>query len=137
MNDNTRYLPAVGRILIGSIFAMSGLTKVSTYAATTAMISGAGVPLAPVGWAIAMVVEIGLGALLLLGWRARPVAAGLAVWCIVTAVLFHHDFADQNMMIHFLKNVMIAAGLLQIAHAGAATFSLDARHAALRKPGLA
>lgn len=127
MADNTRYLPAIGRIFIGGIFAMSGLTKIPTYAATTGMIAAAGLPLAPMGWGIAIAVEIGLGLLLLVGWRVRPVAAVLAVWCLATAVFFHRDFADQNMMIHFLKNLMIAGGLLQIVHFGAGAFSLDAR----------
>ena len=127
MADNTRYLPAIGRILVGGIFAMSGLTKVSAYAATTASITAAGLPLAPLGWAVALAVEIGLGLLLLLGWRVRPVAAALALWCLATAVFFHRDFTDQNMMIHFLKNLMIAGGLLQIVHFGAGAFSLDAR----------
>jgi putative oxidoreductase len=30
-------------------------------------------------------------------------------------------------MIHFLKNLMIAGGLLQIVHFGTGAFSLDAR----------
>lgn len=127
MTDNTRYLPAVGRVMIGGIFAMSGLTKIAAYAATTGMIQAAGLPLAPLGSAIAIVVEIGLGLLLLAGWRVRRVAAALVVWCFLTAVFFHRNFADQNMMIHFLKNLMIAGGLLQIVHFGAGAFSLDAR----------
>ena len=113
IDDRTRYLPFIGRLLIGGIFAMSGLTKVSAYAGTTGMITAAGLPLAPLGWGIALVVEIGLGLLLAAGFRARPVAAILAVWCVTTAVFFHRDFADQNMMIHFLKNIMLAGGLLQ------------------------
>ena len=48
MADNTRYLPAIGRILVGGIFAMSGLTKGFAYAATIAAITAAGLPLAPV-----------------------------------------------------------------------------------------
>ena len=127
MTDNTRYLPAVGRILIGGLFVMSGLTKVSTYGPTTAAIAAVGLPLAPLGWAIALVVEIGLGLSLLVGWRVRPVAVALAIWCLVTAVFFHRNFADQNTLINFLKNLMIAGGLLQIVHFGAGAFSLDAR----------
>ena len=124
---NTRYLPAVGRILIGGIFAMSGLTKAFAYAGTTAAVAAVGLPFAPLGWAVALAVEIGLGLLLLSGWRARPAAAALALWCLVTAVLFHRNFTDQNMTIHFLKNLMLAGGLLQIVHFGAGAFSLDAR----------
>ena len=127
VTDNTRAFPAIGRILIGGIFAMSGLTKAFAYAGTTAAIAAVGLPFAPLGWAVALAVEIGLGLLLLVGWRARPAAAALALWCLVTAVFFHRNFADQNMMIHFLKNLMIAGGLLQIVHFGAGAFSLDAR----------
>jgi len=42
-------------------------------------------------------------------------------------VSFHSNFADQNQMIHFLKNVMMAGGLLQIAAFGAGAISLDNR----------
>jgi len=42
-------------------------------------------------------------------------------------VFFHRIFSDQNQMIHFLKNVMMAGGLLQITYFGAGAFSLDAR----------
>ena len=123
----TRFLPFAGRLLIGGIFLMSGLSKLPAYTYITAAISGAGLPFAPLGFAVALVVEIGLGLLLAIGYRARVVAFGLAIWCVVTAIFFHSNFADQNMMIHFLKNLMMAGGLLQIAHFGAGAVSLDAR----------
>jgi len=126
-NQSTTYLPFIGRLLIGGIFAMSGLSKISAYAATTAMISAVGLPFAPLGWVVALVVEIGVGLLLIIGFRARAAAAVLAVWCLVTAAFFHRDFADQNTMIHFLKNIMLAGGLLQIVHFGAGALSLDQR----------
>ena len=127
MNATTRFLPFAGRLLIGGIFLVSGLGKLPAYTAMTAAISGAGLPFAPLGYAIALVVEIGLGLLLLVGYRTRAVALGLAIWCVVTAIFFHSNFADQNMMIHFLKNLMLAGGLLQIVHFGAGAVSLDAR----------
>jgi putative oxidoreductase len=127
MNDYTRYLPLIGRILIGVPFLMSGTQKIFAYAATTAKISGAGLPFAPLGWGIALVVEIGFGLLLIVGLRARPVAAVLAAWCLVTAIIFHTNFADPAMFAHFLFNMMIAGGLLQIAHFGAGALSFDAR----------
>lgn len=67
---------------------------------------------------------------LVLGYRTRAVALGLAIWCVVTAVFFHRNFADQNMMIQFLKNMRIAGGLLQIVHFGASAVSLDNRRRA-------
>jgi putative oxidoreductase len=127
VNAATRFFPFAGRLLIGGIFLMSGLSKLSAYTYITAAISGAGLPFAPLGFAVALVVEIGLGLLLAIGYRTRAVAFGLAIWCVVTAIFFHRNFADQNMMIHFLKNLMMAGGLLQIVHFGAGAVSLDAR----------
>ena len=51
----------------------------------------------------------------------------LAGWCLVTAVFFHGNFADQNVMTYFMKNAMIAAGLLQIVYFGSGDISLDTR----------
>src|ERR1700689_2549108 len=104
-NATTRFLPFAGRLLIGGVFLMSGLSKLSAYTGTTAAISDAGLPFAPLGFAVAVIVEIGLGVLLLIGYRVRAVALGLAIWCLVTAMFFHRNFADQNTMIHFLKNL--------------------------------
>jgi putative oxidoreductase len=132
MNDTTRYLPLIGRLLIGIPFLMSGSQKIFAYAATTAQISGAGLPFASLGWAIAMCIEIGFGLLLIIGLRARPVAAVLAFWCLVTAFIFHTNFASPAMLLHFLFNMMIAGGLLQIAHFGPGALSLDARHSGTR-----
>jgi putative oxidoreductase len=127
VNAATRFLPFAGRLLIGGIFLMSGLSKLPAYTYVTAAISSAGLPFAPLGFAVALVVEIGLGLLLAIGYRTRAVAFGLAIWCVVTAIFFHTNFADQNTMIHFLKNLMMAGGLLQIVHFGAGAVSLDAR----------
>jgi putative oxidoreductase len=111
---NARYLPLIGRILVGLPFAMSGL-----------------------GHVVAVAVELGGGRLLILGYRVRPVALALAVFCVATAVSFHSNFADQNQMIHFLKNVMIAGGLLQIAAFGAGAISLDQRRVRSTTPSAA
>jgi putative oxidoreductase len=130
MKDNTQYLPFVGRLLIGGIFMLSGLSKLGSYGGTTAAISAVGLPFAPLGFVVAIAVEIGLGFLLLIGYRTRPAALALAIWCVVTAIFFHRNFADQNMFIHFMKNIMIAGGLLQIVHFGAGGLSLDSRNSA-------
>src|SRR3979411_1990417 len=125
----TRFLPLLGRVLIGLPFLMSGFGKLTTYGATTAYIGSVGLPLAPLGWGIGVAFEIGGGASLVVGFRARAVAFGLALFTLATAIFFHRNFADQNQMIHFLKNIMIIGGLLQIAHFGAGRCSLDARNA--------
>jgi putative oxidoreductase len=127
MRDSTQYLPFVGRVLIGGIFIYSGLGKLGSYAGTTAAITAVGLPFAPLCFVVAIAVEIGVGFLLLVGYRARFAALILAIWCVVTAIFFHRNFANQNMLTHFLKNMMIAGGLLQIAHFGAGRLSMDKR----------
>ena len=125
--DTTRYASLVGRLLIGLPFAMSGFGKLAAYGGTTAYIASAGLPVPPLAYAIAVLVELGGGLLLIAGYQARSVALALAVFSLATAVAFHNNFADQNQMIHFLKNVMMAGGLLQIVAFGAGAISLDAR----------
>lgn len=123
----TRYLPFVGRLMIGLPFAMSGLSKLGAYGTTTAMIGAVGLPVPPLAYAVAVAVELGGGLLLIAGYQARTVATALALFSIAAAVSFHSNFADQNQMIHFLKNVMMAGGLLQIAAFGAGALSIDNR----------
>jgi putative oxidoreductase len=122
-----RYLPFIGRVMIGLPFAMSGLGKLAAYGATTAMISAAGLPVPPLAFLAAVAIELGGGLLLVAGYQTRYVAGVLAVFALATAVSFHSNFADQNQMIHFLKNVMMAGGLLQIVAFGAGALSVDSR----------
>jgi putative oxidoreductase len=128
--ESTKYFPLVGRIFLGLPFLMSGLGKLAAYDATVGYIASVGLPAAPLGFIVAVAVEIGGGLLLLLGYRIRLAALVMAAFTLATAVFFHHNFGDQNQMIHFLKNVMIAGGLLQITYFGAGAWSLDGRSAA-------
>ena len=127
MQPSNRYLPLLGRILIGAPFLLSGLGKLASYTATVGFIGSVGLPLPQLGYVIAILVELGGGTLLLLGYRARFIASVLAAFALATAIFFHHNFADQNQMIHFLKNIMILGGLLQIVYFGAGPLSVDAR----------
>jgi len=125
--ESYKFLPLLGRILLGAPFLMSGLGKLGAYAATVGYITAMGMPLPPLSYIVAVVIEVGGGLLLLSGYRVRFASLVLAVFSAVAAVFFHRNFADQNQMIHFLKNVMMAGGLLQITYFGAGAFSLDAR----------
>jgi putative oxidoreductase len=127
-----RYVPFAGRLLIGVPFAMSGFGKLAAIGPTMEAIHAAGLPLPPLALAVSVAVELGGGLLLIAGFQARIVAAVLAVFCLATALSFHNHFADQNQMIHFLKNVMMAGGLLQIVAFGAGALSIDNRGAKTR-----
>jgi len=108
-------LAAGGRALLGSLFLVSGVGKLAAPAATIGYIGAAGLPFPTLGYAAALAVEIAGGLALVFGWRLRLVAGILAVFSVAAAIGFHADFADQNQMVHFLKNLAIAGGLLQVA----------------------
>jgi len=115
----------VGRILLASLFLLSGLSKLGAYGATAAYMSSAGVPGALLPAVIA--VEL-LGSLaVIVGWKTRVAAALLAGFSLLAAFLFHNNFADQIQMIMFLKNVSIAGGFLLVVANGAGAVSLDRR----------
>ena len=121
------YVATFGRLLLAAIFLISGLGKVTAAAGTIGYIAQAGLPAPTLAYAVALIVELGGGALLVLGYRTRLVAAALALFSLVTAFAFHASFGDQNQTIHFLKNIAIAGGLLQVVAFGAGSFSVDGK----------
>jgi putative oxidoreductase len=127
MNDTTRnFADLAGRLLISTLFLVSGLGKIAGFAGTQAYMEAAGVPGALLPLVIALEV---LGALaIIVGYRTRLVAAGLAAFTLVAGLLFHGG-GDQMQQIMLMKNVAIAGGFLFLVAHGAAGFSVDARRA--------
>ena len=114
-----------GRSLLSVLFLLSGVGKIGAYAATAAYMSSVGVPGALLPVVIATEV---LGAFaLIVGWQTRVAAMLLAGYSLLTALIFHTNFADQIEMIMFLKNVSIAGGFLLLVANGAGPLSLDRR----------
>jgi len=117
----------VGRILLMSLFALSGLGKLGAYAATAGYMASVGVPGALLPLVIATEV---LGSLaIILGWQTRVVSLLMAGFTLLSGVLFHNNFADQIQMIMFMKNLSITGAFLMLAANGAGALSLDARKA--------
>jgi putative oxidoreductase len=125
--SQTNYLAAVGRLFLAILFILSGLGKIMAPEATQGYIASVGLPLPLPSYLLAIVVEFGGGLLLVAGYQTRIVSLVIAAFTLATAFIFHNNFADQNQMIHFLKNISIAGGLLQVAAYGAGALSLDAR----------
>jgi len=123
----SRTFPAVGRVFLATIFLLSGFGKLTAAGPTITYIASSGLPFPEVAYLAAVIVEIGGGLLLIAGYQTRLVAFLLAGFSIVAALLFHADFGDQNQQIHFLKNIAIAGGLMQVVVFGAGALSLDAK----------
>jgi len=131
INTNDSIIPVIGRILMATIFVFSGIGKALAPEGTLGYIESVGLPFASLALVGAIAIEIGGGALLALGYKTRLVAAALAAFSLVTAFVFHNAIGDQNQLIHLLKNIAMAGGLLQVVAFGAGAYSLDA--AASRK----
>lgn len=123
LNAGTQLL---GRVLISVIFIMAGINKIGAgYAGTQGYMESMGVPgmLLPV----VIILEIAGGLMVLAGWQTRIAAFLLAGFTLVSAIIFHANFADQMQSIMFMKNLAIAGGLLFLVAGSVHTWSVDAR----------
>ena len=116
-------LDLVGRIFISALFLISAFNKIFNLDGSIGWMEGFGV----LGFLIfpAIAVEIILPVLVIVGYRARLAAGVLAVFCLMTAFLFHFDFADQSQLVSFLKNIGLAGGFLFIVANGTKDWAVD------------
>jgi putative oxidoreductase len=114
-----------GRLMLALIFLVSGVGKFSNLAALDTMIQKSGMP---AGLALPTAIfEVVGGLAIALGVMTRLFSILLAGFCLLTAILYHNNFADQMQAAMFLKNVAIAGGFLMLAANGPGALSVDAR----------
>lgn len=114
-----------GRVLLAAIFVLSGIGKLADPAGSAGYIASVGLPAPQLALWGAIAVELLGGLALIAGYKVRLVAAALAAFSVVTAVLFHAQFGDQIQLIMFLKNIAMAGGLMQVVAFGGGRLSLD------------
>jgi putative oxidoreductase len=117
----------VARILLAQIFLLAGINKITGYPGTQAYMDAMGVP----GMLLPLVIllEVGAGLAIIVGWKTRWAAIALSVFTLVAAFIFHSDFQDQMQMILFMKNLSITGGLMFVALVGAGSLSIEGRQA--------
>ncbi len=131
METLNRYGPLIGRILMALIFLFSAYNKITGFEGTVGYIASKSLPLPQLLAIGAIIVELGGGLMVLIGWKARIGAAALFFFTALAALLFHNFWtvADamqaQNQMIHFMKNVTIMGGLLYVVVYGSGPLSAD------------
>ncbi|MEQ8859104.1 MAG: DoxX family protein [Pseudomonadales bacterium] len=116
-----RALLLTGRALLGLYFIVPGITKITGWSATGAYMAQHGVPLVPVLLVLTIVLQIGGGICLIVGYRAALMALLLAGLTLLIS-LFMHDFWNTyeggdsgHELQNFIKNLAIMAGLLFVA----------------------
>ncbi len=116
-------LDLIGRIFISALFLISAYNKIFNLEGSMSWMEGFGIP----GFLIfpAIAVEIILPVLVIVGYQARIAAGILAIFCLMTAFLFHFNFSDQSQLVSFLKNIGLAGGFLFIVTNGTKDWAVD------------
>jgi putative oxidoreductase len=122
----------VARVLMMVLFVMFGWQKLVGFHDTVGYMTTTGAPLPALAAVVAVVMELVVGVLLVVGFYTRPLALLLALYTLGTAAIGHRywdmtGMAQYDNMIHFYKNVAIAGGLLLLALSGPGKFSVDRR----------
>jgi putative oxidoreductase len=120
----------VARILLMVLFILFGWQKLTGFAGTVNYMISDGLPLPTLAAIIAVVVELGFGLLIAVGFFTRPIAVIFAVYTVATAFIGHRYWALTGMeqymgMINFYKNISIAGGLLLLAVTGPGRYAID------------
>jgi len=118
-------LAVSGRVMLATVFLLSGISKITDPAYVLGYINSVGLPLPYLALAGAIAVEVLGGLALIAGYHTRLVGMVLALFSVVTALVFHSALNDPNQFIHFFKNIAMAGGLLQVAAFGAGRISID------------
>ncbi|MEQ9882408.1 DoxX family protein [Pectobacterium brasiliense] len=114
----------VARILMPILFIVAGYGKLGdSYAGTQQYMQAMGVPsfLLP----LTILLELGGGLAVLFGLLTRTVALFTAGFTLLTALIFHSNFAEGMNQLMFMKNLTIAGGYLLLAVTGPGAFSID------------
>ena len=111
----------VGRMLLGLYFLLPGISKIPTYAVTTEYMLLHNIPLASILLPITIVLQVGLGVMLIIGYRIKESALILAALTIFINIGMH-DFWNEypntdagHETQNFVKNLAIFAGLLVLS----------------------
>ena len=112
----------VGRLLLVFIFLHEGWSIFGNYAGAAAYMQKSGV--SPLLLPAVIVLQLGGGMLIAAGILTRFAALAFAVFCVLTAVLFHWQSADRNQLLHLQKDLAIAGGFVVLACCGPGSWSI-------------
>ena len=118
--NNDRGLAFAGRFLMAIIFLLAGFGKAMGYAGAVGYFAKLGVPMPEIVVAISIVIELGGGILLLIGYRLQIVAPLMAAFTLGAALIGHRFWEASDPMIHmqqmnnFLKNIAMCGGFMMV-----------------------
>jgi putative oxidoreductase len=131
MTGNLQHVVALaGRIALAAVFIFEGIHKLTSLDATAAYMARGGLPLVPALLGLSVLVELGGGLALALGWKARWAAAAIAAFIVPVTLVFHVPYvadaqAGGMQTMQSLKNLAILGGMLLVVAFGPGRYSLD------------
>jgi putative oxidoreductase len=130
MATPNRLTALVGRVLVALIFLGSGFMKATHFSATAAALASMKIPLATFATAIVILIELGGGISVVLGFKTRFWAWIMFLYLIPVTFMVHAFWKMSGAertdnMIHFLKNLSIMGALLLLAACGPGPLSVD------------
>lgn len=114
----------VGRTLLALLFILAGAAKIAGPQPFLDHMAAHHIPgvLLP----LVILLELGAGVALMMGWKLPYAAGALALFCVATAIVFHLDLADKAERTLFVKDLAIAGALMVIAAGASSPLRLSA-----------
>jgi putative oxidoreductase len=125
-------LSIVGRVLIGGIYVASGIAKFPEWEQTLQIMRAEGIPRPEIFLIGAIILMIGGGLSVILGWKARIGALALAIFTLAAMILVNHFWTmpaprAEDIMHLFFANVVMLGACLFICGNGPGAWALDNR----------
>ncbi|MDP3620812.1 MAG: DoxX family protein [Polynucleobacter sp.] len=122
----------IGRILIAALFLPAGIAKLTAFDGSVNYFASIGIAMPAIAVVATIIVEVLGSLLLIIGYKTRIVAIGLAIFTLIASVTGHAYWlapAEQAYVAQllFYKNIAIIGGLIILATSGAGSISIDGK----------
>ena len=122
------YSALIGRIAVALIFVINGATKAFNFEPLWHTLNLKGIPMAPAVAILVIIIELGGGLALMLGFNAKFFSMIMTVYMVILTAVFHPIWSDLTLYQDFLKDLAVIGGLLMINSHGAGKSSVDGSH---------
>jgi putative oxidoreductase len=122
------YSAIIGRIAIALLFILEGVVKVYDFEHFWQTLDLQGFPMAPFISIVVVIIELGGGISLILGFNARFFSFVMAIYLLVVTIVEVQFWSNFDLFHDFLLNIGVIGGLLLVNSHGAGPNSVDESH---------
>jgi putative oxidoreductase len=128
-------LHVIGRLLMGTVFLVAAIAKMSAFSTTADALADAGLTATSLLLGVGIALELVGGLSLLAGWGSRYAAVGLMAYLAAVTILVNNNFALEMNREAAMMNLGLCAGLFMLISRGSGLLSLDSwlQHRRMRR----